>query len=50
MSTFIIGLNHDFMFFVAFLQIFPFALNGLIRVILGFGHFSHFEVHDMLKV
>jgi hypothetical protein len=25
-------------------------LNGLIKVILGFGHFSHFEVHDMVKV
>jgi hypothetical protein len=44
------GPSHDFMFFIAFLQISPFALNGLIRVILGFGHFSHFEVRDMLKV
>jgi hypothetical protein len=29
---------------------FPFCTqNGLIRGILGFGHFSHFEVHDMIK-
>jgi hypothetical protein len=50
MSTCIIGLRHDFIFFIAFLQISPLHLNVLIRVILGFGHFSHFDVHDMVKV
>jgi hypothetical protein len=38
------------MFFIVFLPIPPFALNGLRRVILGFGIFSHFVVHDMVKV
>ncbi|KAL5668447.1 hypothetical protein ACJX0J_020668, partial [Zea mays] len=41
---------HLFGFFIVFLQISPLHLNGLIMVILGFGHFSHFEVHDMFGV
>jgi hypothetical protein len=50
MSTFIIGPSYDFIFSIAFLQISPLHLNDLISVILGFGHFSHLEVHDMVKV
>jgi hypothetical protein len=34
----------------SFYQFPLFHLIGLIRVILGFGYFPHFEVHDMVKV
>jgi hypothetical protein len=38
------------MFFKVFLPISLFHLNDLIRVILGFERFPHFEVDDMVKV